>query len=252
MPFTISHAAAILPFHKKPFVLSALIFGSFSPDFSYFLPFGPNGNYTHTISGLFLFCLPVSLLFLLVFHYFVKHPLISLFPRELQINLKSIPDIRFYPISDFILILVSILTGAFTHLIWDSFTHETGPAVLYFHFLSQPVFIFAGETIPIYKLLQYLSSALGGLALLIYISRKVSQTNTRGLLISYFKDRGHQWVLFAIVISSVTGLLYGWRWYNAMGFKSFVVKSVIGTMSSLVVFLLIYSLIWNIRSYKNR
>ncbi|MES0491873.1 MAG: DUF4184 family protein [Leptospirales bacterium] len=49
MPFTISHAAAIIPFNKKPFILSALMIGSFSPDFSYFLPYNFNGFYTHTI-----------------------------------------------------------------------------------------------------------------------------------------------------------------------------------------------------------
>ena len=38
MPFTISHAAAVLPLKKSPLPLAALMIGSMSPDFSYFLP----------------------------------------------------------------------------------------------------------------------------------------------------------------------------------------------------------------------
>lgn len=45
MPFTISHAAAVLPFarfFKRERVFSALVIGSMVPDFGYFQPVAPD------------------------------------------------------------------------------------------------------------------------------------------------------------------------------------------------------------------
>jgi hypothetical protein len=60
MPFTISHAAAVLPLSRTGLPLAALMIGSMSPDFAYFLP-ARTGLLSHSVPGLFKFCWPSAL-----------------------------------------------------------------------------------------------------------------------------------------------------------------------------------------------
>lgn len=65
MPFTIAHSVAVLPLIKplgRLGVPMALIIGSMSPDFACFLPLPVNGAQSHSLSGVFWFCLPICLL----------------------------------------------------------------------------------------------------------------------------------------------------------------------------------------------
>ena len=65
MPFTASHAAAVLPLLRTPLPASALGIGGMAPDFPFFLPFGP-GIRTHTAAAIvtrdLLFGVPAWLL----------------------------------------------------------------------------------------------------------------------------------------------------------------------------------------------
>jgi Domain of unknown function (DUF4184) len=161
MPFTFSHASAIIPFHRKPYVLSALVTGSFSPDFLYYLPLLPNYEATHSIAGLFLFCLPSSLLVLWIYHQLIKLPLLALLPEPYRSQLWRLTEnFRFFPLSQFGYIVLSILIGAATHLVWDSFTHA-GHADTFLPWLSFAVLTVFGKTMTVLKLLQYISSVLG-------------------------------------------------------------------------------------------
>ena len=63
MPFTVSHAAAVLPIdrwtrHTLP--LTALMIGSMAPDFGYVFSYELSRPITHSFLGLFTFSLPVS------------------------------------------------------------------------------------------------------------------------------------------------------------------------------------------------
>ena len=64
VPFTVSHAAAVLPLqrlgkHRLP--LTALMVGSMAPDFGYFFSSEASRALTHSFSGLFIFSLPAGL-----------------------------------------------------------------------------------------------------------------------------------------------------------------------------------------------
>ena len=64
MPFTLSHPAVVLPFARWKLILSALVIGSMTPDFEYFIDIVTDHDVQigHSISGIFLFCIPVGLL----------------------------------------------------------------------------------------------------------------------------------------------------------------------------------------------
>ena len=253
MPFTLSHAAAIIPFHRKRLVLSALIVGSMSPDFLYYVPFIPSNHFTHTFRGLFLFCLPASLIVLLIYHKLLKYPLVSLLPWQIQSRLiNTINSFKFLPPSQLLWIVTSILLGALTHIVWDSFTHINGQAVLLFSVLSQPVFTVAGETIFLYKLLQYLSTVFGGLIFVAWFVWLMCQEQPADCVQSYSKHKSQYWLLLMILCSCMIGLIYGWSWFPTQGFKSFVVQSVITSSSSFFILLLIFSVAWQIRDYGSK
>jgi len=64
VPFTVSHAAAVLPLerlgkHRLP--LTALMVGSMAPDFGYVFSYEIGRPFTHSLLGLFMFALPVGL-----------------------------------------------------------------------------------------------------------------------------------------------------------------------------------------------
>jgi len=61
MPLTLAHPAAVLPavrFRRRGLPFVPLVIGSVTPDFEYFFKLEPTGHFSHTVPGVFLFCLP--------------------------------------------------------------------------------------------------------------------------------------------------------------------------------------------------
>lgn len=142
--------------------MSALVIGTFAPDFEYFISLGPHGRFGHSIRGAILLTLPVALFTLWIFHRFVKRPVVRLLPHGLQSRLaKHLGEFRFGGVRRFLLIVVSTLLGIATHLLWDSFTHVNTWLWRHWEFLREPVRIPMLGTVPHYKLLQWASTVVG-------------------------------------------------------------------------------------------
>jgi hypothetical protein len=162
MPNPIAHPAASIPFTKAGLVFSALVVGSLSPDFGYFIPL-PGDYFMYTLPGLILFDLPVGFIVLWIFHTFMKWPLLSLLPFSLQRRLfQQAQGFSFGPPKHFLLILISLLVGSITHVILDAFTHDYGWMVEQFSLFR----VHLGG-VPLYTVLQNLGS-LSGIGLMIY------------------------------------------------------------------------------------
>ncbi len=156
MPNPIAHPAASIPFTRAGLVFSALVIGSVSPDFGYLIPL-PTPFFMYTAPGLILFDVPVGFVLLWLFHALAKWPLLSALPESLQRRMfKPAQGFSFGPLKHFGLILLSLLVGSLTHVIWDSFTHDYGWMVQQFALLSIPI----GGT-PLYAILQNLGTLLG-------------------------------------------------------------------------------------------
>lgn len=172
MPFTISHAAAVLPLRrlgKGRLPLAALMFGSMSPDYSYFLPGDLALIPTHTFSGLFWFCLPAGLLVWMVFVHLLESPTLSLLPETWRVRIT--PSERRITVATLAFAGVAIVIGAATHVVWDSFTHRWTPVVQALPVLRISLFKIGYQHIYVYKFLQHLSSAVGMVVLLIWAWR---------------------------------------------------------------------------------
>lgn len=166
MPFTLSHAAAAIPFRRTRLIMSALVFGCFAPDMEYFLWLRPHGHFGHTLPGVFLFDLPASLIALFFFHRYAREPLVACLPLHLRERVRSADGRSMWSGSGFLLVCVSIIVGVATHLLWDSFTHGD------YWIGQQLVFLKTTIDVPLfgprswYEVLQYLSSLFGIVAIL--------------------------------------------------------------------------------------
>lgn len=167
MPFTLSHAAAVIPFARRGMVFSALAVGSMAPDFVYFTKFSPGSVFSHSVPGVLFYCVPAGLLVLWLFHFVVKRPMASLLPASHQRRLVPwMNRFSFGPFRHFFLIIVSLIIGGFTHLIWDSFTHPDGWVVEHFPVLSLPVRETSLGPLRFYRVLQHGSTLFGAVVLL--------------------------------------------------------------------------------------
>ncbi|WP_340608398.1 DUF4184 family protein [Xenorhabdus bharatensis] len=165
MPWTFSHPAAVFPLKHLPggrsLHLPALITGSLSPDLFYSVGLYGIATTAHNSTGWFYTAFPLCLLIFLIVHL-LSSSLSGLFPISFSPNKKS-------GYKDWIIFVLSLFLGALTHIIWDSFTHETGFFVEKNPLLQFRLFqsITNGQGVGVYKILQHLSSFLGLLYIVI-------------------------------------------------------------------------------------
>ncbi|WP_369196298.1 DUF4184 family protein [Streptomyces djakartensis] len=180
MPFTLSHAAAVLPAVRSDgtgrgrLVPAALVAGSFAPDMTYYAASVLSGamefgDVTHGLPG--VFTVDVLIAWALVgLWLFVREPLVALLPRGRQGRVAVLlrcgaPRARVRP-SLVAWWYVSAVLGALTHVVWDAFTHLDRWGMRVFPVLGREV---AGS--PLYWYLQYGGSALAAVVLAVFVAR---------------------------------------------------------------------------------
>ncbi len=206
MPFTFAHPAAILPLRRSRFLQTVpLIIGSMVPDAPYFFPWRV-ARYvleTHTLYSSFTVDVPLGMAFL-VATLLLKEPLtILLGARARCICLRSIERFNARPLH-WPIALFSILIGAWTHIAWDSITHQTGWTAERVAALSAPVSIFGWDT-ETSHLLQYLSSVFGLVVLALWF-RSLLKAVPAAVATDPLRPRA-RWGLLALI--AVVSLLIG-------------------------------------------
>ncbi|MEU0782318.1 DUF4184 family protein [Streptomyces sp. NPDC006173] len=174
MPFTLSHAAAVLPALRGDgsgrgrLVPAVLVAGSFSPDLTYYaasvLPGAMDfGSFTHAFTG--VFTVDVLIAWALVGAWLgVREPLVALLPAALRgrpARLSRCGAPRGRPRPEVALWwYVSAALGALTHVVWDAFTHHDRWGVRLFPVLGRDL-----ADAPLYWYLQYGSSAVAAVVI---------------------------------------------------------------------------------------
>ena len=172
MPFTISHAAAVLPLRSMGGIrlpLAAMMIGSMSPDFAYFVPGSAERVETHSFTGVFSFCWPVSLALWLLFVRVLEQPTGALLPERWRSRFA--PSDREISFTTLAWASLAVILGAMTHLVWDSFTHRGTGVVEAIPALGGVAFHYGGWRIRWFVVLQHLSSVVGLLVLMIWAWR---------------------------------------------------------------------------------
>ncbi|MBW0252872.1 DUF4184 family protein [Cellulomonas sp. PS-H5] len=184
MPFTLAHPAAVLPLARRPLVPAALVAGALAPDVPYFLPlprsagswYEPfvNATTTHAWPGALTVAVPSAAL-LLGLWWLVRAPLRALVatgpgePEERRgagaprgAASGSISRTAAW-------LVVSLVLGVLTHVVWDAFTHGDGALVQRVAWLREP--LVSGVTAA--RVLQHLSTAAGLLVLALWAGRRL-------------------------------------------------------------------------------
>ncbi len=210
MPFTFSHPAIVLPLNylpKKYFSLTGLVIGSLVPDFEYFIRMKVKSEYSHTIAGLFWFDLPLGFLLAFMFHNIVRNTLFENLPDSFKSRFVKFLkfDWNSYFIANWLLVIISLIIGTVSHLLWDGFTHQHGYFVENFSFFKNIVNLF-NFRVPVYKILQHSSTFLGGLIIIMLIY-KIPKVKLETSKINYM-----YWIIltglifFIIFFRLITGL----------------------------------------------
>jgi hypothetical protein len=164
MPFTISHAAVVLPFSRllaRWRLLSAVVIGAMVPDFGLFLPWPTGRIETHSAAGLISFCVPVGLASYWVFQYLIKTPVFELLPEGAYARWRAFSSpADFTSIRQWILVACGVLAGAVSHLVLDAFTHDGARGVRMIPWLEDPLFDIGTHHVRGFRLLQDGSSLI--------------------------------------------------------------------------------------------
>lgn len=232
MPFTFSHPAIVLPltyFSKKWFSLTGLVIGSLTPDFEYFLRMRIKSNYSHTLDGLFWFDLPLGLLLAFLFHDIVRNSLFENLPTFFKSRFSAFRqfDWNGHFKKNWFVVVISILIGASSHILWDSFTHENGYFVQTIPTLSNTIDLF-GRQIPILKILQHSSTIIGGIVIVFAVYKlPTDKTENENVNLKY-------WTIFTGLILTIIATKLLCR-FDIRQYGNVIVTSISATLISLIL-----------------
>ncbi|MFF3562977.1 DUF4184 family protein [Streptomyces sp. NPDC002574] len=247
MPFTLSHALAVLPGLRRdrhgtprgrgPLVAAALVAGSFAPDVPYFAESLVSGVYgygtfTHAPLGL-VTADPLIAAALAGGWVLLREPLVALLPersRDRVAVLTGCGDRRRPTLRSAAAFWASAAAGAVTHVVWDAFTHHDRWGVRLLPVLDRQL-----HGTPLHKYAQYGSSAVALVALAGYGVRALravpgpdSAENRRSRLsaVPRLSGRARTVALTAIGATTVAAAaVRAGQWYRATGDAAGIIPS---------------------------
>jgi len=174
MPCTFFHPLAVVPLRRfcpGRLNFAALVIGSMSPDFGYYVHQFPVASFAHSFWGTLIVCVPSGLLALGLF-YLLRRPLCFILPRPHRTALMPLAR-RSWSFSwrGLVVAVLSILLGAWTHAVWDAFTHDGAWFVERFAILRAPIAQVGESQLPLSYILQQTSTFVGGALLAVLYFR---------------------------------------------------------------------------------
>jgi hypothetical protein len=233
MPFTVSHAAAVLPIHRfgrDKLPMTALMIGSMSPDFGYFFAHDASRALTHTFASLPTFSLPAGLIVWLFYVVLLEKATITLLSDRWHTRFAHTEAIT---ASLLVRACIAIVLGATTHLLWDAFTHRDTFATSAFPALQAPVPGFSW--MPIYHLLHGLSSVTG-LVILAFWARHLHRQPARSLIRPYrISEPARVRANSLLVAAAIAGALIDWLPYTQRRYDAQLFSAAVGLMSGFFI-----------------
>ncbi|MCH6232853.1 DUF4184 family protein [Cognataquiflexum rubidum] len=184
MPFTFSHAALVFPINwgfKKWTSMTGLIIGSMVPDFEKFINMRPGNTISHTWEGIFWFSLPVGLLLCFIFHLLVRDPLIDNLPEHIRKRLHVYKGVNWLSHfkKHYLLICISIMIGAFSHIVLDGITKDHERLVRYSPLTGNGIHLSDAIYLSFALIIEVLSGVIG-LMLVYYFVLRLPKVSVPG------------------------------------------------------------------------
>jgi len=247
MPFTFSHPAIVLPLirrYGKWFSATGLIVGSMAPDFESFIAatdikfithrwyFMPIAHSKFFVPVAPFIDVPLALLLACVFHFFIRDVLIAHLPAPLEERFSKYRNFDWWAFlkSHFLIVLLSLLVGVLSHLLWDAFTHLN----LYYPGSRRSQWKIHGKRV--FKMLQFICSVIG-LAIMVWAVYKMPRKKRIGPAVI----KPLYWVVVALVSILIAVIFIDLIYNDMVIWKTMYVY--IG-MSSLMYSILVVSAVY--------
>jgi hypothetical protein len=246
MPFTASHAAAVLPFLRTPLAPAALVIGSMSPDLPYFLPVTVDRDFSHSLPGAVTIDLAIGILAFVLWAVLLRAPALDYSPAWLRERMPRRPRWRVGGLAASAALLVAALVlGTLTHLLLDLVTHEGS--------LSS-VWPWFGATLGPVKVdvwLHLAFSVIGAVILAVWARSWAARTaRTVHVGIVGARERTTAWV--GIAVSLVSLLAVSWFVGLSLGIeptiKELLFLSVCVSIGGTGLLLAVLAAVWHLRA----
>jgi Domain of unknown function (DUF4184) len=249
MPFTLSHPAAVGPLwplaRRLRLPLAALVIGAMAPDFEFFLHLRSEARWSHSLGGLFAFCLPVGVAVYLAWEGFARTPMRSLLalPTTPADRSETWRMPRWWARA-----AGAVLIGAATHLVWDGFTHGNYWGAHRWPGLLSPAITVRGRDVPWFNLLQHVSTALGGAVVIAWLGTTLRRAD------AFARLRRSRWRVGALACFALSALALGvWNGSRSRApsdfwtFQVAVGRVAIGALLGLALAMLAFSAVFRWR-----
>ena len=195
MPFTPSHAVAILPFLRTPLPPAALVIGSIAPDLHYFVPLGLTRSASHSWPGILTIDLPIGIAALLLWALLLRAPVLDYSPGWLRERLAAPVRARSRLVY-VALVLAALELGILTHLLLDLPTHRG--------WLSEHWTWMQGSVGPftVLRILHFVASVLGAVIIAVWARGWVRRTprTERPTLVPQ-RERVTVWIALSTILT---------------------------------------------------
>jgi hypothetical protein len=247
MPFTISHAAAALPLspisRRLRLPLAAIVVGTMSPDFEYFIHLRTLSLWGHSPLGLFVFCLPAGIFVLSLWEFLTREPVLDLLGLPAGHRRES-RDAAWWLRAG-----VAIVIGAATHVLWDSFTHQGRWGVQRLPVLNNYATSIDGRPLSWFILADQLSTVVGGAVVAGWLAREMWGA---GSFRTIARSAWRWSVLIALAISAIAvGVWNGARQSPALDYWSGelrLAQATVGWQLGLGLVIIVFSIAYRLRS----
>lgn len=227
MPYTISHAIIALPvsiISKRKVPVAAVMVGAASPDFPYLIALSPTHAPGHSSLGVFVYCLIPSLIVLFFWYRWLELPTLEFWKLPTRKDADVMPSLS--------LIVVGVLIGAYSHMLWDATSHSYGFIAENSDFWQQPYF-----SLPLYKWNQYGSGVFGLVALsLWYVFTWLNNSKSKYTGNFYLGA-----VIYGVFISALVLLVYMTR--DSSSLYELIVRLSIAVMSGGIIGSFVYGVL---------
>ena len=249
MPFTLCHPAIVLPMYrytKRIASLPGLVIGSMAPDFVYFFSLGINGSFTHTLLGVPLYCVPAGLVVYLLYHLLIREAVLAWLPGAISARMREPVHWPLRSPRSVATVMGSLVIGAASHIAWDSFTHANTLIVNSYEVFRTPVPL-GGYEMPLFKILQQLSSLVGFLVIAGFVAawfkctvpiKKAPSSLSAGQRLLAFAG-----VVFAAAAGGVAGVLLRQPKNVEHALFNFVVTG----MAAAALAVMCFCIVWQVR-----
>jgi hypothetical protein len=217
------------------------------PDLGYYL-YSNLARFAHSCLGSILVCIPAGLALWIMFHL-LRKPFCFVLPQP---HRGALAAFAATPLSlrprALIAAGVSVLLGSWTHIVWDSFTHNTW-LVKRLPLLRESVFTVSNVEFPWYVVLQHLSTVVG---VTVLVAAYCSWLRLhRGSATDPSTGADDRWrylllvavVALALVIAVPRAVAIASRFEGYPAFRVFVFRITVDTTSAFLTLLTLSSLV---------